>query len=59
MMSVLVYLFRRYKEDMAQLQTLVEVATGRRTELTSWLLQKVEKQKTSEKNRKESKVNDE
>ena len=58
-MYVLVYLFRRYKEDMAQLQTLVEVATGRRTELTSWLLQKVEKQKTSEKNRKESKVNDE
>ena len=58
-MSVLVYLFRRYKEDMAQLQTLVEVATGRGTELTSWLLQKVEKQKTSEKNRKESKVNDE
>ena len=58
-MSVLVYLFRRYKEDMAQLQTLVEVAPGRGTELTSWLLQKVEKQKTSEKNRKESKVNDE
>ena len=58
-MSVLVYLFRRYKEDMAQLQTLVEVATGRGPELTSWLLQKVEKQKTSEKNRKESKVNDE
>ena len=44
-MSVLVYLFRRYKEDMAQLQTLVEVATGRGTELTSWLLQKVEKKK--------------
>ncbi len=37
MMTIFVisFLFRRYKEDMSQLQTLVEVATGRQQEDTA------------------------
>jgi hypothetical protein len=40
MMTIFVisFLFRRYKEDMSQLQTLVEVATGRQQEESAHVL---------------------